>query len=54
MNNPAPGSRIRPIRAFDRGVAPMSDVLRLPTHPHKRARRSVGPSLHDFATILLR
>lgn len=26
MNNPAPGSRIRSIRAFDRGVASMSDV----------------------------
>jgi hypothetical protein len=28
MNNPAAGSRIRSIRAFDRGVAPMSDVGR--------------------------
>jgi hypothetical protein len=28
MNNPAAGSRIRSIRVFDRGVAPMWDVGR--------------------------
>jgi hypothetical protein len=42
MNNPAPDSRIRSIRPFDRGVAPMSEVFLtrrfagIPAREHRR------------------